>query len=146
MEDESGLDSPSEEKWITFAELADELCPQYMSIGVPYKEYWHGDYTQLDHYRRAFEMQRDRANYDAWLQGGYIYDALCFVAPILRAFPARNARPTPYHKEPYGAKQKVEKTSGNTEAAVGAAKFHAFASQFNKKFAEKSGETNGGND
>ena len=87
MEGESGLESSSESvRWLTFAELADELCPQYMSMGVPYDEYWYGDYTQLEHYQKAFELRRERANYDAWLQGAYMYDALCMVSPVLNAF------------------------------------------------------------
>ena len=66
MEDEPSIGLSSAVKLRTFAELADELCPQYMSIGVPYNEYWYGDYTQLAYYRKAFELQRERVNYDAW--------------------------------------------------------------------------------
>lgn len=159
MEDESGgqdLDSSSEEKPLTFAELADKLCPQYMSIGVSYHEYWYGDYTQLDHYRQAFEMRQKRegelANYNAWLRGAYVYDALCMVSPILRAFPAKNAKPVPYHNEPYGMKQKdgesgeaaqkgtkTEKELQKIRATNASAKFAAFAIQWNKRFESKEG-------
>ena len=157
MEGESGLESSSESvRWLTFAELADELCPQYMSMGVPYGEYWYGDYTQLAYYRKAFELQRERVNYDAWLQGAYIYDALCMVSPILQAFAKRGAKPTPYHEKPYGVKSdgsdrgdkpaKTEKEIQEIQAHNASAKFSAFVTQWNKRFDSKGGGAHGDND
>jgi hypothetical protein len=159
VEDESGgqdLDSSSDDiRWLTFAELADELCPQYMSIGVPYSEYWHGDYTQLAHYRKAYELSRDRANHDAWLQGGYIYDALCAVSPMLHAFAKRGTKPAPYHKEPYGMKPsesetsekpaKTEKEIQEAQATNASARFASFMTQWNKQFESKGGDASGNN-
>ncbi len=160
MESESGLDSPSESaRLLTFSELADELCPQYMSIGVPHNEYWHGDYTQLEHYRKAFELRRERANYDAWLQGAYMYDALCMVSPVMNAFAKRGTKPTPYHKEPYGAHlgdetdrggggkpAKTEQEIQEIQALNASAKFASFMTQWNKRFDSEGGDMNGGND
>ena len=157
MEGESGLESSSESvRWLTFAELADELCPRYMSIGVSFQEYWHGDYTQLAYYAKAFEVQRERANYDAWLQGAYVYDALRMVSPILHAFAKSGTKPTPYHKEPYGVKSdgadrgdkpaKTEKEIQEIQAHNASANFSAFVTQWNKRFESKGGETNGDND
>lgn len=156
MEDESGLGSSSEAKMLTFAELADELCPVYMSMGVPYAEYWYGDYTQLSHYRKAFERQNERANYDAWLQGAYVYDAICAASPILHAFAKTGTKPLPYHKEPYGMKldeastdapeKKQTKTNEEIQALNASAKFASFMTQWNKRFESKGGEANGTND
>jgi len=157
MEDESGLGSSSEnEKLLTFAEAADEQCPFYMSIGVPRHEYWHGDYTQLADYRKAHELRRERANQDAWLQGAYIYDALCAVSPVLNAFAKRGTKPLPYHKEPYGMKldeastdapeKKQTKTNEEIQALNASAKFASFMTQWNKRFESQGGETNGDND
>ena len=157
MEDESGLSSSSNGvKWLTFAELADELCPVFMSMGMSYNDYWYGDYTQLQHYSKAFEMQRERANYDAWLQGAYVYDALCMVSPILHAFAKNGTKPTPYHKEPYGVKSdgsdrgdkpaKTEKEIQEIQAHNASAKFSAFVTQWNKRFDSKGGGAHGDND
>ena len=147
MEDESGLDSPSEVKLITFADMADELCPIYMSMGISYDEYWYGDYTQLAYYRKAFELKRERANYDAWLQGWYVYDALCAVSPVFHAFSKNGTKPMPYHEKPYGAKTnagttdatetKPTKTSEEIQAINASAKFASFMTQWNKKFESK---------
>lgn len=156
MEDEPGLGSPSANvRWLTFAELADEMCPQYMSIGVPYHEYWHGDYTQLAHYREAFQLQRERRNYDAWLQGAYFYDALCMASPLLRAFAKPGTKPIPYHKEPYGAKssgsgvaadgekpKKTDKEIQDIQALNASAKFASFMTQWNKRFESEGGGLN----
>lgn len=154
MEDESGLGSSSEnEKLLTFAEAADEQCPFYMSIGVPRHEYWHGDYTQLAEYRKSFEIQRERANYDAWLQGAYIYDALCAVSPVLQAFAKAGTKPLPYHKEPYGATPtgtgqaqrapKSAKEIQEIQAHNASAQFASFMTQWNKRFESKGGEADG---
>lgn len=134
MEDEPELGSSSTSKILTFSELADEYCAYYMSIGVPYHEFWYGDYTQLSFYHSAHEMKRERSNYDAWLQGNYFYDALCAVSPVFHAFAKAGTKPQPYHKEPYGAKKEDKQEREDVDAKVGAAKFFAFASQFNKKF------------
>ena len=51
-----------------------------MSIGVPCEEFWHGDYTYLKHYVRAFEIKQEREaeqrNFDAYLAGFYNYHGL----------------------------------------------------------------------
>ncbi|MFA5675457.1 MAG: hypothetical protein WDA65_02945 [Christensenellales bacterium] len=160
MEGEPGrqdLDSPSDVKWLTFAELADELCPAYMSMGVPYNEYWHGDYSQLAYYEKAFEMKRERVNHDAWLQGAYVYDALCFVSPILHAFAKAGTKPIPYHKNPYGTNNsgqetsqkpaaKTEKEIQEIQALNASARFASFMTQWNKRFDDKGGESDGGHD
>lgn len=164
MEGESGLDSSSEStslgttKKLSFSEYADELCSFYMSIGVPCREYWYGDYTQLKHYFEAYKLAEDRFNYHAWLQGAYVYDAICCASPILHAFAKKGTKPIPYHKEPYGAKMssigsheqdkptKSEQEMAEIRALNASAKFASFMTQWNKKFENKGGELNGGDD
>ena len=146
MEEESGeLDSSSTGKPLTFSEYADEMCAYYMSIGVSYDEYWHGNYAALEFRHRAFELQRERANYNAWLQGAYVYDAVCMTSPILHAFAKAGTKPAPYHKEPYGTKssgsgatadskkpKKTDKEIQDIQATNASAKFSSFAAQWNK--------------
>ena len=52
-------------------------------------------------YRKAEEMRQKRRNEELWLQGMYIYEALCDVAPILHAFAKRGTKPVPYPDHPY---------------------------------------------
>ncbi len=55
----------------------------------------------VKYYRKADELRRKRRNEDLWLQGMYIYEALCDVSPILHAFAKRGTKPAPYVDHPY---------------------------------------------
>ena len=52
-------------------------------------------------YRKAEGMRQKRRNEELWLQGMYIYEALCDVAPLLHAFAKRGTKPDPYPDHPY---------------------------------------------
>lgn len=78
-----------------------EVFPYYLSIGMTPEQYWDGDPLLPKYYRQADELNRKRRNQELWLQGMYIYEALCDVAPILQAFAKRGTKPTPYPDHPY---------------------------------------------
>ena len=65
------------------------------------EQYWDGDPSLAKYYRKAHELQRKRINEDLWLQGMYIYEALCDVSPIMNAFAKRGTKPHPYTDRPY---------------------------------------------
>jgi hypothetical protein len=71
-----------------------------MAMGMSRDEYWNGDPSAVIDYRKADKIRTNRRNYEAWLQGLYIYDAYTCVAPVLIPF-NKNARISPYPKEPY---------------------------------------------
>ena len=58
------------------------------------------------YYRKADEINRRRRNEDLWLQGMYIYEALCDVAPIFHAFAKRGTKANPYPDRPYSLSAK----------------------------------------
>lgn len=101
-------EAPLPQRVKTYAEQFHEVFPYYLSIGMPYDLFWLGDSTLVRAYRKAYELNRKRANYDAWLQGAYLYDALCMVSPLLHAFAQKGTKPAPYHKLPYGEKVEVD--------------------------------------
>lgn len=156
MEDESGIGSSSDSKILTFSEWADELCVHYMAMGVPYEEYWHGDYTQLKFYRKAYDLKCEKESYEALRLGNYVYDALCAVSPVLHAFAKSGTKPMPYHKEPYGMDSRGQEAEGKPaktdkeiqeiQAHNASAKFASFMTQWNRRFEGKGGEANGDND
>ena len=132
-----------------------EVFPFYLSIGMTYDLFWLKDAIFVFKQKTAYEMQRERANYDAWLQGAYIYDALCAVSPVLHAFAKKGTKPIPYPKEPYGMTTKNLKQSSEqpakTEAELreiqalnASAKFASFVTQWNKRFENKGGGVDGG--
>lgn len=111
MEGESELDSPSSTKLLTFAELADELCPHYMSLGVSCNDYWHGDYTQLQFYVKARELDNERKNQELWLQGLYVYHA--FNVVTANAFKKRSDQPEKYMDKPIPLTAPTEREKGD---------------------------------
>ena len=65
------------------------------------EQYWDGDPSLPKYYRKAHELQRKRRNEDLWLQGMYIYEALCDVSPVMNAFAKKGTKPHPYSDHPY---------------------------------------------
>lgn len=75
--------------------------PYYLSIGMTPEQYWDGDSMLAKYYRKADELRKKRRNEELWLQGMYVYEALCDVAPVLHAFAKRGTKPVPYPDHPY---------------------------------------------
>lgn len=90
----------------------EELCPFYMSIGMSYKEFWEDDVSLTQFYLKAYRIKEKREyeiiKWKNWEQGLYIYEALCDVSPILRAF-SKAKKPLPYPEKPYGLEEDKEK-------------------------------------
>ena len=78
-----------------------EHFPYYLLIGMTPEQYWDGDSTLAKYYRKADELRRKRRNEELWLQGMYIYEALCDVSPVMNAFAKRGTKPRPYADHPY---------------------------------------------
>ena len=73
-----------------------------MSIGMTYNEFWHEDVRLVAVYRKAAELRDKRRNQELWLQGMYIYEALCDASPLFRlSMKGGTVKPAPYVKEPY---------------------------------------------
>ena len=73
-----------------------------MSIGMTYDEFWNQDVRLVEVYRKAAELRDKRRNQELWLQGMYIYEALCDASPLFRfSMKKGTVKPEPYVKEPY---------------------------------------------
>lgn len=129
-------------------ELFAKACPAYLKMGMTYEQYWDGDVSAHKAYREAEEMRvRDR-NFQAWLQGMYVYEAIADLAPALKAFSKSRAKP--YAKEPYilfeDDKRKKEEEEQRKKYERIKEKVSAFAAAFNAKRKESLGnevESNG---
>lgn len=108
-----------------------------MSIGMSYDEFWNQDVALVRVYRKADELKQRRQNQIAWLQGMYIYQALCDVAPIFHAFAKKGTKPIPYVEEPYPItaaeiEERKQQELRKKEARM-KAEFAAFAEQMRRK-------------
>ena len=93
----------------TYTERFYEMFPYYLSIGMTPEQYWDGDCTLVKYYRKAEELRNEKRNQELWLQGMYIYEAICDVSPILHAFAKKGAKPHPYPSKPYAISEKQVK-------------------------------------
>lgn len=89
-----------------------KCCPFYISIGMTYEQFWHGDPTMTKAYYRAYKLKEEREaekmKWITWEQGLYVYEAICNVSPVLRAF-SKATKPLPYPEKPHGLKEDEEK-------------------------------------
>ena len=107
------VDGESERKvrspFLTYTEQFYEVLPYYLSIGMTYEQFWDGDPHLAKYYRQADEIRTERKNQELWLQGLYVYEALCDVAPILQAMAKKGTKARPYPEQPYAITEKQRK-------------------------------------
>ena len=83
----------------SYTEIFNEAFPYYLSIGMSYELYWHGEPNLVKAYREANELRVDRMNYEAWLQGLYVYQAVGALYPVFNPF-SKQKKAEEYLKEP----------------------------------------------
>ena len=98
---------------ITYTEKFHEQFPYYLSIGMTPEQYWDGDPSWAKAFRKADEIRMERRNQELWLQGMYVYEAICDASPILHDFAKKGTKPHPYVDKPYPITEKQYKR--NTE-------------------------------
>ena len=136
MGSDEGLTSRS------YGEIFEQLCPYYMSIGMSYDEYWDGDVEAVKAYRQADELRKKQRNFELWLQGKYMYDALCSTSPLFRfTMKSGTIKPEPYTKEPYPitaseVRELEERRQREMEERL-KAQFAAFAERVRKKMSQE---------
>ena len=87
--------------FLTYTEQFYEVFPYYLSIGMTYEQFWNDDPMLVSYYRKAAELKIERKNQELWLQGMYIYEALCDVSPILHSMAKKGTKARPYPEQPY---------------------------------------------
>ena len=106
------IDRSSEKStpFVSYSEIFEKNFPLYLSIGMTYDQYWNDDCQLTRYYLKAFKLKQEREisndNYKLWLQGLYIYEAICDVSPILHAFAPKGTRVIPYRSKPIPITQK----------------------------------------
>ena len=110
-----GSEQESSFPLITYTQRFYDEFPAYLSIGMTPEQYWDGDPELARAYRKAEEIRRERRNQELWLQGMYIYEAICDASPILHAFAKKGAKPHPYVDRPYPITEKQYKRNKEDE-------------------------------
>ena len=145
---ENGRDGVTTTPPITYTEQFHQIFPYYLSLGMTYDQYWNGDPTLVKAYRKAEEIRVEKLNQQLWLQGMYVYDAICCASPILQAFAKKGTKAVPYPKEPYSITEKQhKKKEADTEKKTfnkGLARMQAFMALNNKRFKDKGESAIGG--
>lgn len=113
-------------------------------MGMTPDQFWEGDYTLVIAYREAWKLRLQENNRNMWLQGLYIYEALCDVSPVLHAFAKRGTKPREYLNEPIALTQaEVDERKEREEKRRYEdmrARVSAWAAQKNIQFAEEAGK------
>ena len=108
---------------------------------MTYDQYWNDDPTLAKDYRRAEELRNEKRNQELWLQGMYIYEALCAVSPVLHAFAKKGTKPHPYTEHPYSLTEEQRKREVEEKerklAEKGKKFMEAIMQSNNKRFKEK---------
>lgn len=142
ISEETGQERSSVES-VSLTQIFEEQCPIYMSYGMSYDEFWYDSPYRAKFYREAKKLNARRKDEELWLQGVYIYDALCRVSPILHAFSKSGTKPLPYLEQPfsytddkYKTEQEKEKEAEN-ERLKAQVQFGMWARAVAKKFEKK---------
>ena len=142
---DEGGEPKARSPFLTYTEQFYEIFPYYLSIGMTEEQFWDGDSQLVKYYRRAEEIRIDRRNQELWLQGMYIYDALCDVSPLLHAMAKKGTKPHPYPAQPYSISEKQRKREEEDRERKVAEKGKMFMerlmAQNNKQFGETSQST-----
>ena len=117
-----------------------------MSIGMSYDDFWNGDVSMVVAYRKANELQDKRRNQELWLQGKYVYDALCLASPLFR-FSTKPVKAEPYVKEPYpitaSELRELEERKAREEEERFKAEFALYVERLQKKMSQETPPNDG---
>ena len=89
-------DTPASLKIINYL---NELCSHAIALGMSMKEYWQDDPALITFYIEAENIRQRKRNYELWLQGAYIYNAIGCLVPVLNPF-SKDHKAKPYLDSP----------------------------------------------
>lgn len=107
-----GEDNPSDPD-INYSKIFDDLCPRYLAEGMSYYDYWDGDNDITRYYRKAMKWKLENDNFQLWLQGLYIYNAIGNLSPIFNPFSKKT--PQPYIEKPISLTEEKKKEEERKE-------------------------------
>ena len=130
---DGGVTSPP----ITNKQFILENLPYYMAMGMTYAEYMNGENELVIYYRKADEIRQRRLNEEAWLNGRYIYEALC-TATVAVGFPDKT-RSVAYPEKPHPITEEEMRAEELAQRKKMYAKVEAWATRVNNRRGVNSG-------
>ena len=109
-------------------------------MGMTWEQFWEQDCSLVKDFREAHRIRLEEENYIAWLHGLYIYEALCNVSPLFRAFSKSGTRAGPYPEKPHEFDRRehlTEEQENERKMKAGMAQMARIAERFNKSFFQK---------
>ena len=64
---------------MTYTQIFEQLCPEYMLYGMSYEQYWFGDPWMARAYAQKHLLARKQRNEELWLEGIYLSKAFGVV-------------------------------------------------------------------
>lgn len=101
-----------------------------MALGMSYDEFWNCDPRAYKAYREKYKISYQHENEVLWLQGMYIYEAMCNVAPRFNSLKPKKG--ADYPKKPYDIFPEQQAQPMSVEDK-GMAKMMAWMERTNKK-------------
>lgn len=109
-------DCKDSSSFVTYKDKFYEALPFYISIGMTPDEFWCGDPLLVIYYRRANKLKNERKNSELWMQGAYVYEAICKAHPLFQLYAPEGTTALPYSSEPYCLnKKELEKRQRDIE-------------------------------
>lgn len=115
-------------------------------MGMSPSEYWDGDPKLTTYYRDAQRLKDKKENFNAWLHGLYIYNAMVCVSPLYRDW-VKDHHPEKYFAEPIEIYPKTKAEAKDDETRQDKANEAAILSwiqRVNRKFEQEKEDASNG--
>lgn len=89
---------PLKEEKQSFRKIFARDFPYFLSLGMTHEQYWYGDPLLVRDYLQAEVYRRKRENYNMWLGGLYMREAI--MSSIGNAFLGKGTPPYEYMEKP----------------------------------------------
>ena len=103
-------DEQRSKEQLTDSELYHKLFPEYLAMGMTYRQFWIDDCRLVIAYREAYRLRQEEQNRLAWLQGYYIYRAL-HGNPLIVGLADKRTKFEPYPNKPIDFTPQKAKTA-----------------------------------
>ena len=96
----SGVTEEEPKEQLSISELYDKVFPEYLAMGMTYRQFWQEDCRLVVAYRKAYRIRQEEANRAAWLNGLYMFKALQGAPMLVQGFIPKGTTIEPYPSSP----------------------------------------------